>query len=59
MTIYKDANLRGSKLAKLLFTSFSKGGIHGKNDMPEDILPERCDHRFIGAYILYDSYSFY
>jgi len=24
----------------LLFKAFSEGGIHGRNDMPEDILPK-------------------
>ncbi len=30
---------RGKKLAELLYYSFSTKGIHGRNDMPEDIIP--------------------
>lgn len=31
---------RGTQLAKLLYYSFTTTGIHGRTDMPEDILPE-------------------
>lgn len=35
--IEKDIE-KGSKLAELLYTSFSTRGIHGQTDMPEDII---------------------
>jgi hypothetical protein len=31
---------RGRKAARLLYDSFNTQGIHGRNDMPEDILPK-------------------
>jgi hypothetical protein len=31
---------RGRYVASLLFTAFQTSGIHGRNDMPEDIIPE-------------------
>lgn len=31
---------RGKKVAKLLYNLFSTVGIHGRNDMPEDIMPK-------------------
>ncbi len=44
-------NSRNNKLVLLLFNAFSEGGIHGRNDMPEDILPKgmaqgSLDHLF-------------
>jgi hypothetical protein len=38
MSIIIDSK-RGKKVAKLLYTAFSTNGIHGRNDMPEDIMP--------------------
>jgi len=38
MSIIIDSE-RGKKIAKLLYTSFSTTGIHGRTDMPEDIMP--------------------
>jgi hypothetical protein len=38
MKLDKDVP-RGKELAKLLYDSFSHGGIHGNTVMPEDILP--------------------
>jgi len=32
-------NKRGREVARLLYDSFSTIGIHGRNDMPEDIMP--------------------
>lgn len=31
---------RGRKVAELLYSSFSTTGIHGRNDMPEDLMPK-------------------
>ena len=31
---------RGKKVAELLYNLFSTVGIHGRNDMPEDIMPK-------------------
>ena len=38
MAIMIDSEL-GRRAAQLLFTAFSTNGIHGRTDMPEDILP--------------------
>jgi len=38
MSIIIDGE-RGKKVAELLYTSFSTNGIHGRTDMPEDIMP--------------------
>jgi len=38
MSIVID-NKRGRKVAKLLYDSFRTEGIHGRKDMPEDIMP--------------------
>jgi hypothetical protein len=38
MSIIIDSE-RGKKVAELLYTSFSATGIHGRTDMPEDIMP--------------------
>jgi len=42
---------RGRKAAKVLYDSFRTVGIHGRKDMPEDILPNgvtggSLDHTF-------------
>jgi len=34
---------RGRKAAELLFSAFTTTGIHGRTDMPEDILPPNVD----------------
>ena len=39
MTLVID-DLRGRSVAPLLFTTFQTSGIHGRTDMPEDIIPE-------------------
>ncbi len=39
MTIQIDAD-RGSRAAKLLHRAFTTTGIHGRTDMPEDVVPE-------------------
>jgi hypothetical protein len=33
-------SIKGRKAARLLFDAFSSTGIHGRTDMPEDILPD-------------------
>lgn len=38
MTIVKDTD-RGKKVAELLYNAFSTTGIHGRTEMPEDLLP--------------------
>lgn len=42
MSISIDKN-RGKKLARLLYDSFATVGIHGRNDMPEDIIPSNME----------------
>jgi hypothetical protein len=38
MTIVKDTD-RGKKVAELLYNAFSTTGIHGRTEMPEDLVP--------------------
>jgi len=40
MSIVTDSE-RGKKVAELLYHSFCTAGIHGRKDMPEDIMPSR------------------
>jgi len=35
----KTDSTRGRKLAAYLYDTFQNRGIHGRNDMPEDVLP--------------------
>jgi len=46
MAIYISSVTRGRQVAELLHHSFTDGGILGRNDMPEDIVPKGV---FIGS----------
>jgi len=46
MSIVID-NERGKKVAELLYNSFSTMGIHGRTDMPEDIMPNSVVRGFL------------